>query len=305
MERIADRLSEARRNAGFASAEEFAERVGVAPEIYRAYEDGTRYMSPQLGYRIAQVLGVGWVDLLYGPEYTDDYADFGWQGATAQRRSAAPARETVSYIGGGTDVMERPRTQANSTSRALATRARSRSDYLPELERARAQLLEAPPPLRNVPAARPPRELQEGRGLTGDTVAFDELDTPLASGAGLDRASQHPLGGWSVPRDVIKTGSRNAGANLKMLTILGDEMEPTFRMNDRILVDTSDTRPSPAGVFVVWDGMSLVVRRIEMIAGSEPVRLRVSTDSPKYQPVERLHAETLIQGRVIARWSWI
>ncbi len=303
MERIADRLREARRNAGFASAEEFAERVGVAPEVYRAYEEGTRYMSPQLGYRIAQVLGVGWVDLLYGPEYTDDYADFGWQGTAVRRRSASAAPETVSYVGGGSDVMERPRAQV-SAARSLTARTRARSDYLPELELARAALLEGPPPLRNMPAARQPRgELQETRA--GDTVTFDELDTPLASGAGLERASQHALGAWSVPRDVIKIGSRGAGANLKMLTILGDDMEPTLRMNDRILVDTSDKRPSPAGVFVVWDGMSVVVRRVEMIAGSEPVRLRVSTDSPKYQPVERLHAETLIQGRVIARWSWI
>ncbi|MGH6980158.1 MAG: helix-turn-helix transcriptional regulator, partial [Stellaceae bacterium] len=91
MERIADRLRDARQNAGFASAEEFAERVGVAPEVYRAYEDGTRYMSPQLGYRIAQVLGVGWVDLLYGSEYTDDDADYGWQG-TATKRRRAPAQ---------------------------------------------------------------------------------------------------------------------------------------------------------------------------------------------------------------------
>jgi transcriptional regulator with XRE-family HTH domain len=299
MERIADRLRDARRNAGFASAEEFAEQVGVDPETYRAYEDGTRYMSPQLGYRMAQVLGVGWVDLLYGPEYTDDYADFGWQGAATRRRPAPPAQEAVSHVGGDVAVMERPRA---AMSRSLAARSRSRSDYLPELEKTRTALLDAPPPLRNVPAARSSREL---RAQGSDAVTFDELDTPLASGAGLDRASEHPLGGWSVPRDVIKIGSRSAGANLKMLTILGDEMEPTFRMNDRILVDTSDTRPSPAGVFVVWDGMSLVVRRVEMIAGSEPVHLRISTDSPRYQAVERLHAETLIQGRVIARWSWI
>jgi transcriptional regulator with XRE-family HTH domain len=306
MERIADRLREARRNAGFASADEFAERVGVAPEIYRAYEDGTRYMSPQLGYRMAQVLGVGWVDLLYGPEYTDDYADFGWQGTTARRRDAPRTQEAVSYVGGGVDVMERPHTASRAltapNSRALTARSRAGSDYLPELEKTRTALMEAPP-LRNLPAARAPRELQP---LTiGDAVTFDELDTPLASGAGLDRASQHAQGAWSVPREVIKVGSRAAGANLKMLTVLGDEMEPTFRMNDRILVDTSETRPSPAGIFVVWDGMSLVVRRIEMIQGSEPVKLRISTDSPKYQPVERLHAETLIQGRVIARWSWM
>ncbi len=304
MERIADRLREARYNAGFASAEEFAERVGVAPEIYRAYEDGTRYMSPQLGFRIAQILGVGWVDLLYGPEYTDDYADYGWQGtATGRRRSPAP-QEAVSYVGGGVDVMDRSRAQG-SPSRAMVARTRSRSDYLPELERARAALLEGPPPLHAVPATRQPRGLTEARSPTADEVTFDELDTSLASGAGLDRASQHALGAWSVPRDVIKIGSRTAGANLKMLAILGDEMEPTLRINDRILVDTSDIRPSPAGVFVVWDGMSVVVRRIEMIAGSEPARLRITTDSPRYQPVERLHAETLIQGRVIARWSWV
>lgn len=304
MERIADRLREARYNAGFASAEEFAERVGVAPEIYRAYEDGTRYMSPQLGFRIAQILGVGWVDLLYGPEYTDDHADYGWQGtATGRRRSAAPS-EAVSYVGGGVDVTERPRTRIATTG-AIVARTRARSDYLPELERARAALLEGPPPLRNVPATRSSREPTETRGATGAVVTFDELDTPLATGAGLDRASQHALGAWSIPTEVVKIGSRTAGANLKMLAVLGDEMEPTLRMNDRILVDTSDLRPSPAGVFVVWDGMSLVVRRIEMIAGSEPVRLRITTDSPRYQPVERLHAETLIQGRVIARWSWI
>jgi ribosome-binding protein aMBF1 (putative translation factor) len=90
MERIADRLREARRNAGFPSAQAFAEHVKIAPDIYRSYEDGTRYMSPQLGYRLAQVLGVGWVDLLYGPEYTDEDADYGWQGTISRRRPATP-----------------------------------------------------------------------------------------------------------------------------------------------------------------------------------------------------------------------
>jgi hypothetical protein len=197
--------------------------------------------------------------------------------------------------------MERPVSQSNQ--RALATRSRARSDYLPELEQARA-LLEAPP-LRHVPATRVPRELRETRGQDANAVAFDELDTKLVTGAGLDRAGQHPLGAWNVPREVLKTGSRTVGASLKMLAVLTDEMEPTFHMNDRILVDTSETKPSPAGIFVVWDGLSLVVRRIEIVAGSEPVKVRISADNPRYQPVERLMAETLIQGRAIARWSWL
>jgi transcriptional regulator with XRE-family HTH domain len=302
MERIADRLRAARRNAGFGTPEEFAERVGVTPEAYRGYEDGTRYMSPQLGYRLAQVLGVGWVDLLYGPEYTDDYADFGYQGTSFLRRQAPP-QEMLSYVGGGVDVRERPADARASDQRALATRSRAHSDYLPELEQARA-LLESPPPLRNVPAARAPRPLRETRA-NDDAVAFDELDTKLVTGAGLERAGQHPLAAWNVPREVLKTGSRTEGDHLKMLAVLTDEMDPTFRMNDRILVDTSDIKPSPAGIFVVWDGMSLVVRRIELVPGSEPAKVRISTDNPRYQPVERLMAETLIQGRAVARWSWI
>jgi transcriptional regulator with XRE-family HTH domain len=302
MERIADRLRAARHNAGFATPEEFAERVGVTPEAYRGYEDGTRYMSPQLGYRLAQVLGVGWVDLLYGPEYTDDYADFGYQG-TVFRRRQAPQRELVSYAGGGVDVLEHPATSGAATQRTLATRSRAHSDYLPELEQARA-LLESPP-LRNMPAARTPRPVRETRGNDNEVIAFDELDTKLVTGAGLQRAGQHPLSAWIVPREVLKTGSRAAGDSLKMLAVLTDEMEPTFRMNDRILVDTSDIKPSPAGIFVVWDGMSLVVRRVEIVSGSEPVKVRISTDNPRYQPVELLMAETLIQGRAVARWSWI
>jgi DNA-binding XRE family transcriptional regulator len=309
MERIADRLREARRNAGHASAEEFAERIGIAPEAYRAYEDGTRYMSPQLGYRIAQVLGVGWVDLLYGPEYTDEDADYGWQGMSSRRRpvhvsgapvfkpAPQPPREMVAHVGGEVAVMERPADEFSTPLQSLLARAQNRTE--PGLALQPVSEPDAEPPMAR------PASPRARRAPAAETLTFDELDAQLAAGAGLQRASQHPLGSWSVPREILRAASRNAGAALKMLTVLGDEMDPTFRINDRILVDTADTRPSPAGVFMVWDGISLVLRRIEITAGSEPVRLRISTDSPRYQPVERLHAETLIQGRVIARWSWV
>jgi transcriptional regulator with XRE-family HTH domain len=307
MERIADRLREARHNAGYASAEEFAERAGIAPDAYRAYEDGTRYMSPQLGYRIAQVLGVGWVDLLYGPEYTDEDADYGWQGMSSRRRPAAagpvfkpapqPRHETALHAGGEVAVMERPADDFTTPLQALLARAQSRTE--PSLGLHTVAKTVAEPVVARAAAPRP------RQSPAADTLTFDELDAKLAAGAGLQRASQHALGSWTVPRDVLRTAARQAGAALKMLTVLGDDMEPTFRLNDRILVDTADQRPSPAGVFMVWDGISLVLRRVEIIAGSEPVRLRISTDSPRYQPVERLHAETLIQGRVIARWSWV
>jgi transcriptional regulator with XRE-family HTH domain len=276
MERVADRLREARRNAGFATPEDFAARVGVDPAIYRGYEEGTRYMSPQLGYRVAQLLNIGWIDLLYGPEYTDELADYGWQGTTVRRRPRIAMAE-MAYAGGGVG--------------AVGLAARPRQAPEPALFDRR---LDEPPPA-------PPIAPAIGR----DTVTVEELDTNLAAGAGIARASLHPLAQWTLPRDAIKLGSRAAGGNLKILAVLGDDMEPSLRLNDRILVDTADTRPSPAGIFVVWDGMSLVLRRIDIVMGSEPVMLRIGADNPQYQPVERRLAETLIQGRVIARWSWV
>lgn len=297
MERIANRLREARQSAGFPTPEDFAGRVGVDAAIYRGYEEGTRYMSPQLGYRLAQVLGVNWVDLLYGPEYTDDAGDYGWQGIAAGRRRPRQAMQEIAYVGGGTEPAYAAPATAGGRTLAVRSRPGHPTPDPADFDRPRLAVaaVEAPPPLRATPAL----------GRDRDAVSVDELDTQLASGAGISRAAQHPLTRWSLPREVIKTGARAASADLKMLTILGDEMEPGLRMNDRILIDTSDTRPSPAGIFVVWDGMSLVVRRIELVPGSEPVLLRISTDNPKYQTVERGLAETLIQGRVIAKWSWV
>jgi len=286
MERIADRLRDARQNAGFTTPDEFAASAGVEPEVYRGYEDGSRYLSPQLGYRLAQFLNVGWIDLLYGSEYTDELADYGWQGSVRRRPRTATAE--VAYAGGGVG----PAGMAMAAGLAV----RPRSEPEPSLAR-RPSVLAEPAAPGSGPAIAP----STGR----DTVSVEELDTNLALGAGIARASQHPRAQWSLPRDVVKLGTHIVGGNLKMLAVLGDEMEPALRMNDRILVDTAETRPSPAGIFVVWDGMSLVLRRIEIVQGSEPVMLRISTDNPHYETAERRLAETLIQGRVIAKWSWL
>jgi transcriptional regulator with XRE-family HTH domain len=288
MERIADRLRQARRNAGFETAEDFAARVRIDPAIYRGFEEGTRYMSPQLGYRLAQFLNIGWIDLLYGPEYTDELADYGWQGTAARRRPRHAMAHTV-YSGGGPQ---------QSGGLAVAT----------------AERHEATPPLAPEPvltshafarAEAPPAPPTIAPNIGRDAVPVEELDTRLAGGAGIARASQHPLAEWSLPRDVIKLGTRSAQGNLKMLAVLGDEMEPTLRINDRVLVDTADTRPSPAGIFLVWDGVSLVLRRVELVMGCEPEMVRIAADNPHYQSVERRLAETLIQGRAVAKWSWL
>ena len=81
-------------------------------------------------------------------------------------------------------------------------------------------------------------------------------------------------------------------------------MTPTFNPLDRVMVDLSDQTPSPPGVFVIWDGLGLVVKRVEHLAHSDPPRVRITSDNPKYQPYERILGEAYIQGRVLGKWYW-
>jgi phage repressor protein C with HTH and peptisase S24 domain len=69
---------------------------------------------------------------------------------------------------------------------------------------------------------------------------------------------------------------------------------------DTVLVDLSRKSPSPAGIFVLHDGLSLVAKRLEHVPMSEPPRLRIISDNPHYAPYECLASEVTIVGRI--RW---
>lgn len=87
--------------------------------------------------------------------------------------------------------------------------------------------------------------------------------------------------------------------NLRMVFVQGDSMEPTLCQGDMVLVDVTKKNPSPPGIFVIFDGMGLVVKRLEFIPNSNPASVRVLSDSPQYHPYERQIEETEIIGRVV------
>ena len=76
-------------------------------------------------------------------------------------------------------------------------------------------------------------------------------------------------------------------------------MEPLLHSGDRILVDTSQRVPVPPGIFVVWDGMGVVAKRVEHVPNSEPTKLVIQSVNPLYQTYERQADEVNIIGRVI------
>lgn len=87
--------------------------------------------------------------------------------------------------------------------------------------------------------------------------------------------------------------------NLRMVYIEGDGMEPTLCQGDMILIDVTKKKPSPPGVFVLFDGLGLVAKRMEFLPYSNPPAVRILSDNPQYHPYERPLSETDIVGRVV------
>ncbi|MCC7273434.1 MAG: LexA family transcriptional regulator [Alphaproteobacteria bacterium] len=109
---------------------------------------------------------------------------------------------------------------------------------------------------------------------------------------------------WRMPRDLVRAQTSAGETHLRIIAMHGDSMEPDLPSGTRILVDSGDRTPSPPGMFVVWDGLGLVVKRIEHLPFSDPPRVRITSDNPRYRPYEVALVEAEIRGRVIGRWKW-
>jgi phage repressor protein C with HTH and peptisase S24 domain len=148
-------------------------------------------------------------------------------------------------------------------------------------------------------------------GAATTNVAVHELDVHAAAGLGAD--AQGDIMASDEASAVVatftfpSTGFREAfGAHphgVKMIAVRGDSMIPALWPGQRCMVDTNDRTPSPPGVFVVWDGMGLVLKRVELVPGSDPPRVRLSSDNVRYQTYERTIDEAFINGRVVGVWA--
>ena len=52
-------------------------------------------------------------------------------------------------------------------------------------------------------------------------------------------------------------------------------------------------------LFVLWDGAGVVVKRVETVRESDPVRLRLLSANPDYAPYACLAEEARIIGKVL------
>lgn len=94
-------------------------------------------------------------------------------------------------------------------------------------------------------------------------------------------------------RDRLKVTPQD----LRVIRVRGDSMQPTMNDGDVVLVDLTRNLPSPPGIFVLFDGHGLMVKRLEMLPGSSEVR--VISDNPHYAPYSLASENVRVIGRVV------
>jgi phage repressor protein C with HTH and peptisase S24 domain len=156
--------------------------------------------------------------------------------------------------------------------------------------------------LRDEPAERPSTEAGPPvtRASAKGFVAVTEIDVRASAGPGaIHDGLEEAKGTWLFPDPVIRHEFRTKPEYLHIITIDGDSMEPLLSTGDRILIDTSQRVPVPPGIFVIWDGMGVVAKRVEHVPHSDPPTVVIKSVNPEYQTYERQAEEVNIIGRVI------
>lgn len=117
---------------------------------------------------------------------------------------------------------------------------------------------------------------------------------------------------WRIPESYLRGELRLEASKALIIEVTGDSgYDPanphapgSIFPGDRVIVDARDTRPSPPGPFLVYDGTGLVVKLCEPVHGSDPPTIRLLSRNPTYTPYTiALDDGHVLVGRVRGRIS--
>lgn len=142
-----------------------------------------------------------------------------------------------------------------------------------------------------------------------DTVQIPELDVRAAMGEGgfalevlRENVAEHTIGTYGFPRDGFLQLFGAPPENIVIIEAVGDSNVPEILPGQRVMIDVSDRRPSPPGFFALWDGLSVVLKRVEYIMNSDPPSITLISANPAYAPRTITLGEAHILGRVKGNW---
>jgi hypothetical protein len=136
------------------------------------------------------------------------------------------------------------------------------------------------------------------RGVWEEEIErITELDTRTAKCGDLSTAA-HVID-WGMPRHFVARLLPFGAGKLRVVHQIGDAMSPTIQPGQCLMVDIDDVVPDPPGLFAVFDGMSVTIRRLEYVPMSSPPMIRVMRDNTHYTTQTVPLSELRVCGRVV------
>lgn len=109
-------------------------------------------------------------------------------------------------------------------------------------------------------------------------------------------------GKWTIPDEYLRE-LKIAAERALMIEVIGDSMAPTYNAGDRVILDTSYTRPTVNGVYAIDEGDGPIIQRLQLVRGSKPEMVDVISDNPRHPPYKLELGNVLIIGLVRSRLS--
>ena len=148
-------------------------------------------------------------------------------------------------------------------------------------------------------AKRPPPPEDAYAAPRGYSV-IPEADVQAVAGAETWNGELRETGeAWLFADSFIRHRLRADPGDLWMIEADGDSMEPVLSSGDHFMIDVSRTVSAPPGIFVIWDGIALVAKRIEHVPHSDPSRVILKSLNPEYSGHECAAEEVRIVGRAV------
>lgn len=142
------------------------------------------------------------------------------------------------------------------------------------------------------------------RGGLGSGTLSIVTQEPHASGSSY--AAEEVRDWWRLPDWIVRATLNAAPSQLACFPVDGDSMEPTIRAGDVVFINVTHRFPSPDGMYAIADPFGGVqVKRLEVVSSynEDPVRVRIISDNPRHNTVERVLTEVMVIGRVVGTFS--
>ncbi len=138
-------------------------------------------------------------------------------------------------------------------------------------------------------SARPPAEL----------VYVDKVRARLSAGTGRLEVEADPLGQYAFRRDWISL--KGSPAQMVLMDVVGDSMEPEIRHGDMALIDQSQTEVIGGALYAVGVEDTVYVKRVDRLPG----KLCLTSINPVYKPIEiDMHGDLAETVRIIGHVIW-